>query len=456
MSSEAPARSQDTPVPPGRPVAIRAEGLGKLYRIGATKGAYRYRLLGEELADKVRRRGRPAPEAASRTFWALRNVSFEVAEGEVVGIIGRNGAGKSTLLKVLSRITPPTEGHVQIRGRVGSLLEVGTGFHPELSGRENIFLSGAVIGMRRSEIVRQLDEIVAFAGVERFLETPIKRYSSGMYLRLAFAVAAHLETDILLVDEVLAVGDAEFQKKCLGRMAEIGATGRTVLFVSHSMPSLVRLCPRIVLLDRGGVVADGSAQQVIRTYLDSGLASAAERTWATPQEAPGNDVAKLKAVRIRTESGEVRDEVDIRVPIGIEVEYWHLSEDPALRPSVNVHLINGDGVSLFVSNDFNDRQWLQRPRATGVVAATCWIPGNFLAEGQVYVTVGVSTYNPTVLHAAQEDAVAFQVVDRSTGDGARGPYTGDWPGVVRPMLRWTVKLDPNAPMGGQPEPTGPR
>jgi lipopolysaccharide transport system ATP-binding protein len=449
MASEVMIQTSDPPVQDRGHPAIHAEGLGKLYRVGATQGAYRYRLLGEEMAERVRRRGRKPSESGNRTFWALRNVSFEVAEGEVVGIIGRNGAGKSTLLKILSRITSPTEGHVQVRGRVGSLLEVGTGFHPELTGRENIFLSGAVIGMRRSEVVRQLDQIVDFAGIEKFLDTPIKRYSSGMFLRLAFAVAAHLEADVLLVDEVLAVGDAEFQKKCLGRMAEIGATGRTVLFVSHSMPSLLRLCPRIILLDRGGVVADGAAHEVVRTYLDTGLATSSERTWPTPDVAPGDHVARLKSVRVRPETGEAGEEVDIRQPLGIEVEYWHLSDEPDLRPSVNVHLTNEDGVCLFVSNDFNNAAWKNSERSKGVVRATCWIPGNFLAEGRVHVLAAVTTYNPTVVHALESDAVAFQVADRSTGDGVRGEYVGDWPGVVRPLLRWTVDTvaedDPREP-----------
>ncbi|HWD73011.1 MAG TPA: ABC transporter ATP-binding protein [Actinomycetota bacterium] len=444
MSSEAPARPAEAQAPPGGPTAIRAESLGKLYRVGSTQGVYRYRLLGEELASKVRGRGGAAK--ATGTFWALRNVSFEVAEGEVVGIIGRNGAGKSTLLKILSRITPPTEGHVRVRGRVGSLLEVGTGFHPELTGRENVFLSGAVLGMRKADIVRQLDQIVDFAGIERFLDTPIKRYSTGMYLRLAFAVAAHLETDILLVDEVLAVGDAEFQRKCLGRMAEIGATGRTVLFVSHSMPSLLRLCPRLILLDRGGVVADGVAHEVVRTYLESGLATAAERTWPSPDLAPGDDTARLKAVRVRTDGGEITDEIDIRRPVSIEVEYWHLAEDPAVRPSVNLHFYNEDGVCVFINADFNDRAWWQSPRRRGVVTATCRIPGNLLAEGRIYVTAVVSTYNPTVVHAEEKEAVAFQVVDRSSGvgDGVRGPFVGDWPGAVRPMLAWTIEPPPPA------------
>ena len=443
MSSEAPARTQ-APGESGQ-LAVRAEDLGKLYRVGATQGAYRYRLLTEELSQRFRRREQGTAREQERTFWALRHVNFEIAHGEVVGIIGRNGAGKSTLLKVLSRITTPTEGHIQVRGRVGSLLEVGTGFHPELTGRENIFLSGAVIGMRHAEIVRQLDQIVDFSGVEKFIDTPIKRYSTGMYLRLAFAVAAHLQADVLLVDEVLAVGDADFQKKCLGKMAEIGSAGRTVIFVSHNMPTLLRLCRRVILLDRGGVVADGNSQELVRSYLDSGLASSAERSWDRPADAPGDGAVRLKAVKVLNESGAVMEEVDIREPVGIEVEYWHLGTDERLRPSVNVHLINEDGVSLFVSNDFNNRRWAEEPRRCGAVRATCWIPGNFLAEGRMFVTAAVSSYNPTVLHAAEHDAVSFQVVDRSTGDGVRGPYAGDWPGVVRPMLAWTVSVDPADP-----------
>jgi lipopolysaccharide transport system ATP-binding protein len=323
------------------------------------------------------------------------------------------------------------------------LLEVGTGFHPELSGRENIFLSGAVIGIRRAEIVRKLEQIVDFAGVERFLDTPIKRYSTGMYLRLAFAVAAHLESEILLVDEVLAVGDAEFQKKCLGRMEEIGATGRTVLFVSHSMPSLLRLCPRVILLDKGGVVADGSSHEVVRTYLSSGMGGAAERVWTSRHDAPGDNVVRLKAVRVRTEGEGIREEVDIRSRIGVEVEFWHLSEDPGVRPSVNLHFYNDEGTCIFISNDFNNKGWWHRSRRPGVVRATCWIPGNFLSEGRILVLAAISTYNPTTVHAMERDAVSFQVVDRSDGDGVRGEFVGDWPGVVRPMLPWTVDEIPD-------------
>ena len=305
--------------------AIAVDRLGKRYRLGATTGARSsYKSIREDLVGLVRWRGEKAEE---RHIWALRNVTFEIAPGERVGIIGRNGAGKSTLLKVLSRITSPTEGRAEIRGRVGSLLEVGTGFHPELTGRDNISLAGAVLGMRRREIETKLDDIVDFAGVAPFLDTPVKRYSSGMYLRLAFAVAAHLEPEILLVDEVLAVGDADFQKKCLGRMEQIGESGRTVIFVSHSMPSVIRLCERVILLDQGGVVADGRPREVIHQYLDSGLGSSAERVWDTPDVAPGDTVARLKAVRV-VQDGRVDEEIDIARPVDLEVEYWLLRHSP--------------------------------------------------------------------------------------------------------------------------------
>lgn len=418
--------------------ALRVEDLGKRYKLGVTTGGRAsYRSLREDLAGMFRR---DREQAESRELWALRHVSFEISAGERVGVIGRNGAGKSTLLKLLSRITAPTEGRIEIRGRIGSLLEVGTGFHPELTGRDNISLAGAILGMRHREIEAKLDDIVEFAGVARFLDTPVKRYSSGMYLRLAFAVAAHLEPEILLVDEVLAVGDADFQKKCLGRMEEIGESGRTVVFVSHSMPSVLRLCDRVILFDHGGVLADGSPREVIRHYLESGLGSSAEREWSSPEDAPGDQVCRLKAVRV-VQNGHVEEEIDIEREVQIEVEYWHLTADPTLFPSVNLHLSNEDGVMLFVTNDFNNRSWAQTARSPGVVTVACHLPGNFLAEGRVFVLAALSTYNPTAVHAMERDAVSFQVVDRSTGTGVRGEYASEWPGVVRPMLEWTARVN---------------
>ncbi|WKZ52783.1 MAG: ABC transporter ATP-binding protein [Anaerolineales bacterium] len=368
--------------------------------------------------------------------WALRDVSFTVEQGEVLGIIGRNGAGKSTLLKILSRVTAPTSGVVKVKGRVASLLEVGTGFHPELTGRENTYLNGAILGMSRREIDRKFDEIVDFAGVEKYIDTPVKRYSSGMYVRLAFAVAAHLDPEILVVDEVLAVGDAEFQKKCLGKMGEVAQGGRTVLFVSHSMSAIVRLCNRAILLQQGALVADGRSIEVSRYYLTLDSISTARKIW--PETiAPGNSIAKLKSVQVLDVSGNISETTEITNDIFIEIEYWNFSSH--LRSTVIVHIVNEDGITLFASNDWNDTKWLNTPRKKGIVRSRCRIPGNFLAEGRFFVLVAIGTYNPNVIHAIERDVVSFQVVDRTEGGSSRGEYAGNkWPGVVRPLLDWTA------------------
>ena len=423
-------------------VAVAAEGLAKKYLIGVRRDPYG-RLTESLWNGLARLLGRGSDSDGSTDFWALRDVSFEIPQGSVVGVIGRNGAGKSTLLKILSRITEPTLGRAELHGRVGSLLEVGTGFHSELSGRENIFLSGAILGMRRVEIQRRFDEIVDFADIGPFLETPVKRYSSGMKVRLGFAVAAFLEPEILFIDEVLAVGDAEFQKKCLGKMSEIGQGGRTIMFVSHSMPSILRLCDRAILLDHGRTVIDGPTHEVVRRYLESDIGRTGERRWDDPAVAPGDDVARLKRIRILPVGGGPAEEIDIQREIDVEVEYW--STTPGiLRPSVNLHFYNDEGVCLFVTNDWNDRIAWQRPRRPGVIRSTCRIPGNFLAEGRVIVTAAVSTYNPTQIHAIEQDAVAFQVIDRAGEEGVRGVWAGDWPGVVRPMFEWRVDEPANA------------
>lgn len=374
--------------------------------------------------------------------WALKDVSFEIRPGEIVGIIGRNGAGKSTLLKILSRITEPTTGDAKIYGRIASLLEVGTGFHPELTGRENIFLNGAILGMRKQEIKIKFDEIVAFAETEKFIDTPVKYYSSGMYVRLAFAVAAHLEPDILLVDEVLAVGDARFQRKCLDKMQDVGQQGRTVLFVSHNMPAVTRLCPRTVSLDEGRVLRDGPSYEVVSAYLGSGCGTTAAREWPDLGRAPGNDVARLRAVRVRMEDGQITAAVDIRKRVGIEMEYEVLTPGSVLVP--NYHFYNEEGTYAFVAHDW-DPAWRQKPRPSGHYISTAWIPGNLLSEGSLIVGVAISTYNPLVVHFYERDAVAFQVVDSLDGDSARGDYAGTMPGVVRPLLNWTTEVRP----GGQ-------
>ena len=421
-------------------LAIDAQDLGKQYRIGKVE---RYRTLRDTLAglgrlprSVLRRR---SVDRESQMFWALRAVSFEIRPGEVVGLIGRNGAGKSTLLKVLSRITEPTTGVVDVCGRVGSLLEVGTGFHPELTGRENIFLSGAILGMKRAEIRAKFDEIVAFAEVDRFIDTPVKHFSSGMYLRLAFGVAAHLEPEILLVDEVLAVGDARFQRKCMDKMQDVGRRGRTVIFVSHNMPAITRLCERAILLDEGTVVADGTSPEVVARYLSAGLGTAASREWSTARKCPGSDVVKLRAVRVRTEDGSIADTVDIRQPVGIELEYDVLEAGHILLPHYSVH--TGQGHFAFVGLD-QDPNWRGRPRPMGRYRSTGWIPGNLLTEGIMLIGPAMRALAPDVLHFHEREAVSFQVVDCAGGNTARGDYPGGIPGATRPLLRWHTEHEP--------------
>ena len=429
--------------------AIEVEGLGKRYRIRGGGPAY------DTLRDALTRlakapfRRTGAPDPAPTTFWALRDVTLDVQPGETVGLIGRNGAGKSTLLRILSRVTEPTEGRALVRGTTGALLEVGTGFHPELTGRDNVFLNGAILGMRRAEVARHFDEIVAFAELEAFIDMPAKHYSSGMYTRLAFAVAAYLDTRILFVDEVLAVGDAGFQKRCLAKMEEAGSAGRTVVFVSHDMAAITRLCRRAVLLDQGKVVADGPAAEIVHRYLHGGaMHGAAVREWPYPALGPGDDVARLRAVRVLDEEGRPAPEVDIRRPVRIEVDVWNLR--PELRPSANLFLFNAEGTVLFVTNDFGTPEWRQGDRSRGLVRSTCNIPGNFLAEGLVTVQAAVSSYERVTVHAIERDAVAFTVVDRSEGDGVRGPFAGNWPGAVRPLLRWELRDDIARPGADSP------
>ncbi len=303
---------------------VSVRGLSKRYRLGTSAAAYGR--LTESISDGIGNlfsRGKRHTKLRSREYlWALRDVSFDIGEGEVVGIIGRNGAGKTTLLKVLSRITEPTSGQARVRGRVGALLEVGAGFHYELTGRENVFLNGAILGMRRREIYKRFDDIVAFAEVEPFIDTPVKRYSSGMVVRLAFAVAAHLDPDVLVVDEVLAVGDAAFQKKCLGRMGEVGTSGRTILFVSHNMGSIRSLCQRALVLDSGGVVFDGSAGDAVATYMSEvgRIEGGGEVVWSSDDPArPCTEEIGLSRIRLVEPSGQCRSVFDTDTPIRVEI-----------------------------------------------------------------------------------------------------------------------------------------
>jgi lipopolysaccharide transport system ATP-binding protein len=425
-------------------IAIRVENLGKQYRIGQRQ---RYHSLRESLARTGAAPGRwlrsafsakrPCNGTQADTIWALKDVSFEVRQGEIMGVIGRNGAGKSTLLKILSRITEPTRGEIDLCGRVGSLLEVGTGFHPELTGRENIYLNGAILGMKRVEIARKFDEIVAFAEIDKFLDTAVKHYSSGMYMRLAFSVAAHLDPEILLVDEVLAVGDAAFQRKCLGKMGEVAKGGRTVLFVSHHMPSVTRLCGRGLLLDNGVVGMDSDIYSVSSKYLQSSVGTSAERRWPQLEDAPGDRVARLKAVRVLVDE-KVTDTVDIRSPVTIEMEYWNLKPDAQLLTAFSFY--NDQAVLLFVSPDFHERRWATKPRPVGVYRSRCLVPGNFFAEGQIRIVAELATRHPFYqIHFLEYDSVAFQIVETNEPGSVRAGWGRPIPGVVRPMLNWETE-----------------
>jgi len=425
-------------------IIIRAEGLGKKYAIGHQAERASYVTFRDVVSRNVKTflrtgadllRGRSIVEGDElEEFWALKDLTFEVRRGEVVGIIGRNGAGKSTLLKILSRITEPSAGRVEIVGRVASLLEVGTGFHPELAGRENILLNGAILGMTRAEIRRKFDEIVEFAGVERFLDTPVKRYSSGMYVRLAFAVAAHLDPEILVIDEVLAVGDAEFQKKCLGKMAEVAKGGRTVLFVSHNMGAVTRLCSRAILLSAGRLEMDGDTASVAGRYMNSDTGSAASQTWNDPRQRPGDDVARLHAVTVR-QGGIARQTVDIRYPVEIETVYECLQDGADLLCAVS--FFDSAGIHLFVSGDHHCR-W-SGPRPAGMYSSVCTAPGNLFSEGIVRITTEVSTKAPVYqIHFIEYDSAAFMVVDTGEPGSVRGDWGRPIPGVMRPYCEWAT------------------
>lgn len=413
-------------------VAIRAAGLAKRYRLGAKQA--RYRTLRETVRGlagapmrALKRLGSGAP--AAEHVWSLRDVSFEIKAGDVVGVIGRNGAGKSTLLKILSRITEPTDGWAEIHGRVGSLLEVGTGFHPELSGRENIWLNGAILGMRRSEINARFDEIVAFAEVEKFVDTAVKHYSSGMYLRLAFAIAAHLEPEILLVDEVLAVGDLAFQKKCIGKMSEVAATGRTVLFVSHNMATITSLTHRCLLLRDGRLAGDGKTIDIVRSYIADTAAMGGQIEWA-PDQRPGDEACRLISCRLGNESQRTTFSSD--VPIDVEITFEVRRESHGLR--VGLDLLSSEGTIVFRTyHDDGARE--PRPVTPGQYTVRCSIPGALLNQGSYFVTLRAGIH--AVRHICILDQVlSFEVINVS---GSNSQYGGTRPGLINPSLNWEIR-----------------
>ena len=434
--------------------AIVVENLSKLYRLGVEKQSddnlatasaaffrnpianfRKYRSLYNFAdVDVDNLEGATAESARDDILWAVRDISFEVPKGQILGIVGRNGAGKSTLLKILSRITAPTSGRALIHGRVGSLLEVGTGFHQELTGRENVYLNGTILGLRKREVDRIFDEIVDFAGVERFLDTPVKRYSSGMKVRLGFAVAAHLDPEVLIVDEVLAVGDAEFKRKCLGKMESIGEQGRTILFVSHNMPQVTRLCNRVIMLKDGAIARDGGPHEVVEAYLSEGKHRVAVRDWPDLEKAPGGRIARLRKVSVRNENDEISDTMDIRRPVYVQIEFDCIEGGHVLMPAFS--LCNEEAQIIFCSNDL-DPNWLGKERPPGRYIARAEIPGNLLTEGTMVVNTAIWEWEPIrQLEYHVPDAVAFQVIDSLEGDSARGPFQGDIAGTVRPKLNW--------------------
>jgi lipopolysaccharide transport system ATP-binding protein len=426
-------------------LVIRSEQLSKRYRIGALQQGYR--TLRETLVDLAKAPYRAARRAVRREskpgeqlIWALRDIDFEVHQGEVLGIIGRNGAGKSTLLKVLSRITEPTTGRVRVAGRVGSLLEVGTGFHPELTGRENIYLNGAILGMHNAEIDQRFDEIVAFSEIEKFIDTPVKHYSSGMFLRLAFAVAAHLTPEILLVDEVLAVGDERFQKKCMGKMESVGKEGRTVLFVSHNMNAIQRLCQRVILLEDGKVRADGETSEVISEYLNADRSEAECKEWGDPALAPGDETARLKRVRLLDRSNALCSSFEIREPVQIEVEYWAFNPEYPFMPILLIH--NENSVCVLESAANHDPAYNGKSRRRGIYRSVCTIPGNFLNEGMYNVDVLVRVLVPRQYFIRESNLLSFRVQDSGSGLSVKGDFPKAWSGVVAPMLPWETEVRP--------------
>ena len=427
-------------------VVIRAEGLGKKYTIGHQSEKERYYALRDVMARNVKNlwkgakdlwSGNPVIQGAElEEFWALKDVSFEIKQGEAVGIIGRNGAGKSTLLKVLSRITEPSAGKVTIKGRVASLLEVGTGFHPELTGRENIFLNGAILGMSRKEIKSKFDEIVDFAEIEKFLDTPVKRYSSGMYVRLAFAVAAHLEPEILLVDEVLAVGDVDFHKKCLDKMDTVSKAGRTVLFVSHNMGMITSLCNRAILIGEGRIAMEGQATTVVNGYYFGDSNGPSMLDFSSSSRKVGDDKARLVKAWTCNLQDELISEIDIRHPFKIKLVYETLRKvETRYWPFVRIKGSDGQIVMCSSARGLNGVE-------KGVYEAACLIPGHLLNNRTYTLDIALSFLRPTV-HSSflMEGALSITVFDPidETIESMRNGFSGPIPGEVRPLLDWEVK-----------------
>jgi lipopolysaccharide transport system ATP-binding protein len=419
-----------------RPI-INIENVGKQYRVASERRAayatLREALVGSFSTSLKRLSGRGDPPE-DETFWALRGITLDVYPGERLGIIGCNGAGKSTLLKILSRITEPTEGRARLYGRVGSLLEVGTGFHGELTGRENIYLNGAILGMKHAEIERNFDAIVDFAELDRFLNTPVKRYSSGMYMRLAFAVAAHLQPEILIVDEVLAVGDAAFQRKCLGKMSEVSRNGRTVIFVSHNMGAVQNLCSRVLWLNGGSIVQQGEPTRVINDYLRTTLTTMSQQTWNDPATAPGNDRVRMHRAAVFPAGGAMQDHVTVRTPLRVEFEYWNLV--PGAQLNLNVIVRTEEGYPIFSTSSARDPEWHNKPFPAGLFRSSFDIPADLFNDGVHRVQLDIRRNQKELLFHS-DDILVFDVLDAVE---ERTAWFGKWIGAVRPPLEWRTGM----------------
>lgn len=430
--------------------AIQISNLSKIYRLGEIGTGtlsrdierwYKVRVKGQEDPFlKIGETNISARKGASDIVYSLNNINLEIQQGEAIGIIGKNGAGKSTLLKILSQVTGPTTGCIKIKGRIASLLEVGTGFHPELTGRENIYLNGAILGMRKKEITRKLDEIIHFSGVERYIDTPVKRYSSGMYVRLAFAVSAHLESEIMIIDEVLAVGDMEFRNKCLGKMQDVNQVGRTVLFVSHDMGSISNLCPKTIWLDSGNIKGIGETKDMISRYVSNGSNLRGEICWDDINNSPGNDYARLKAIRIKS-IGHTTADVMIDKEIFIEIDYWNIKEGSILV--TNLHLRDKLNSFVFVSANMPSANltidpWAFKPRPKGLYRTICIIPANFLNNENYSIDIGIQN-GRLEWQLWEKNILSFLVHDNGE---MKHEYMGEWAGAVRPKLSWsTVKMN---------------
>jgi lipopolysaccharide transport system ATP-binding protein len=413
---------------------IKVEGLSKQYRLGQIGtgslahdiNRWWYRVRGmEDPYLKIGDSNDRTTKGESEYVWALRDIDFKVNQGDVLGIIGRNGAGKSTLLKILSRTTSPTKGEVKIRGRVASLLEVGTGFHPELTGRDNIFLNGAILGMRRQEVMNKFDAIVDFAGVERYIDTPVKRYSSGMYVRLAFGVAAFLEPDILIIDEVLAVGDAEFQKKCLGKMNDVSQQqGRTVLFVSHNMTAIQSLCRSVLFLENGKINAIGKTKEVVDMYLKRVITNEMQKEWNNIEAAPGNEAVRIKSISAIPVKMNPYDKLTVETPINLSFEFWNLLPELSFNLSMHVYDSSGEVIFATVSPVFDVK--------TGIIKLNAQIPGNLFNDGGYYISMMIVKDSKTLFFL--EEAISFEVFELPRSEG----WLDKWPGYIRPKFNWTV------------------